>query len=88
MYDTDNACTTIDQRPLDSIATAAQRINTAQVQITRFLDRFHGPQPEKAADGMAGSQLEPTMPHSQNLNRLFAAIDRLDARVEALNQIG
>lgn len=84
-YATGNAAAT--QRPatpLDSLATAVQRVNTANVNVGRFLDRFHGPTPQEAPD----TKLDAPMHHSGNLDRLFAALDRLETRVDALNAIG
>lgn len=74
-----------ETRPLESIALAAQRVNSATVGIQHFLDRFHGPTPEVVSK-------EPMAPdpayHAASLDRLFAALDRLETRVEALNTLG
>lgn len=82
-----DAATAIEQKPLDSLASAVQRINSAQVQISRFIDRFHGPQ--APAEPPVGEKVaEMIQPHGVNLERLFAAIERLETRVDALNNIG
>jgi hypothetical protein len=77
------------QKPLESLALAAQRINTATVNIGHFLDRWHGPTPEPATSlSSLGAELEKPLPHGGNLDRLFSAIDRLESRIDALNAIG
>lgn len=75
-----------DKRPLDNLAIAVNRINTAQVRLSRFLDRWHGDSPPSPPAG--GEAQTVTTPHSVNLDRLFAAIDRLETRIDTLDQIG
>jgi hypothetical protein len=74
------------QKPLESLAQAAQRINSATVNVGLFLDRWHGAKPEPTACG--NGQIEAPLPHSGNLDRLFSAIERLEQRIDALNAIG
>jgi hypothetical protein len=76
-------------RPLESIASAANRVNGAVVRVQSFLDRFNGAKPEPAATAGGlnnGSAIR--TPHRESLDRLFAAIDRLEDRLEALDSIG
>lgn len=77
-----------DTKPLESLSLAVQRINTAQVRISRFLDRWHGQGPAEppSAGGENGQTV--TTPHAMNLERLFQAIDRLETRCDALESIG
>jgi hypothetical protein len=73
------------QRPLESIATATQRINSAIVGVQDFLERWHGPKAEAKTIGAAS---EPGPCYSGELQRLMSAIERLEERVAALNEIG
>jgi prefoldin subunit 5 len=73
------------QRPLESIATATQRVNSAIVGVQDFLDRWHGPRPEAAA---SGATFENGPCYSGELERLMSAIERLESRIAALNEIG
>ncbi len=72
-------------KPLESLPLAVQRVNTSTVRVQSFLDRFHGEGPAEAGDARGS---EPSVPHNVSLNQLFAALDRLEARVDALMQIG
>lgn len=74
-------------RPLESLPLAVNRVNNAVVGVQQFLDRFHGPSPEKEASG-GPAPLPDLMHHSAVLGRLFEALDRLETRVDALNSIG
>lgn len=74
----------VEQRPLESIASAVQRVNNATVRIGEFLERFHGNEPK----GDTGVEAETRTPHAVNLNRLFSALERLESRVDSLNAIG
>lgn len=76
-----------DTRPLETIAVAVNRVNSAQVTIQRFIDRWHGETPKEPMAGGDSPQTV-TTPHAINLERLFQAIDRLETRVQALDQIG
>lgn len=76
-------------RPLETIAHAAQRVNTATVAIQAFIDRFHGAQPTEAAPPTAAEPPNASQPpYDVSLNRLFACLDRLETRVDALSHIG
>ena len=74
------------ERPLESIALAAQRVNAATVNIASFLERFHGPQPEPGTPG--AKEPAPPANYSNSLGRLFEALDRLENRISALGEIG
>lgn len=90
MYDTAQAGQALnvarETRPLESIAHAVQRVNTATVQMQSFLDRFHGPGP--TLDAVEAKPAEPPQHHAANLDRLFSALDRLEQKIAALNLIG
>lgn len=73
------------EKPLESLACAAQRVNNATVTVQNFLDRWHGPPPECAESGAAAPA---AYPHATNLERLFSALDRLEDRLVSLNAIG
>lgn len=74
-------------RPLDSLAQAVIRVNSASVRVQDFLDRFHGSKDPGALAGAEGRP-EPTYPHRENIGRLFEALDRLESRIADLGQIG
>lgn len=71
------------ERPLETLSHAHLRVNSAMVRIQNFLDRFHGAQPE--ADGLTEAPIES---YRDGIERLFAALDRLENRVDKLDQIG
>ena len=71
--------------PLDSLAGAVQRVNNATVTVQNFLDRWHGPSPSPTE---GADKEQSSYPHSQKLERLFAALDRLEERLGSLNAIG
>jgi len=64
-------------RPLESIATATQRVNNAIVGVQDFLNRWHGPQPLDAS----GEAVDMRQPYAGEL-------ERLESRIGALNEIG
>lgn len=72
------------QRPLESIAAATQRVNNAIVGVQDFLDRWHGQRPEST--NAVGP--EPGPCYSGELERLMSAVERLESRIVALNEIG
>lgn len=72
-------------RPLETIAIATQRVNTATVNIQLFLDRFHGMPPEAGCEADAPP---PPSSYINSLDRLFEALGRLESRIEDLIQLG
>lgn len=73
-------------RPLENIAYAATRVNTATVNVQAFLARFNGMDPAPPAGAEVGPKETP--PYRDSLDHLFGAIDRLEQRIEQLVQIG
>lgn len=72
-------------RPLETIAAAALRVNTAVVNIQEFLDRCHGLPPEAGCEADAPP---PPSSYINSLDRLFEALGRLESRIEDLIQLG
>jgi hypothetical protein len=74
------------ERPLESLASAVQRINTATVTVQAFISRFHGA--EQPADGAEAGKIEALPPYNVTIERLFSALQRLENRIDALATIG
>lgn len=76
---------TTGNRPLESLASAAMRVNSAAVRLDQFIDRFNGAEPT-LSHGTAAP--EAPAPYAQNIERLFSAIERLEMRVDTILSIG
>lgn len=72
-------------RPLERICIAADRVQKLGYVLGEFLDRYHGPGP---SDVMTSQTQPVTVSYRDNLERLFAAIDTLEARVHSIADIG
>ena len=69
---------------LGRLKAAAERVARATENVAYFLNRFHGPSPE-GANGPTGDVPDC---YRNDLDSLFAAIDRLEGAVAALEHIG
>lgn len=69
---------------LGRLKAAAERIAYATKCVDAFLYRFHGPRPENAA----AEAPPPPDSYRNDLDSLFAQIDRLEAATNALEGIG
>jgi hypothetical protein len=78
---------THDQRPLETLSGAVLRVNSATVSVQDFIARFHGHEPESGAEA-ASNAISAAPPYGVSLEKLFAAIDRLETSVNSLTKIG
>lgn len=76
------------ERPLEGIAAATVRINAAAVSLGNFVDRFHGPTPQGVVLGDPIAKDPPPAGYADSLQRLWAAVERMEKHVEAIGQIG
>jgi hypothetical protein len=70
---------------LGRLKAASERIAMATNRIESFNGRFHGPQPVNPTIGMSAS---PSDGYRNDLDCLFAQLDRLNDAVNALDIIG
>lgn len=83
-----NAKSIQPDRPLDRLGIAAERIERLAYIVADFNDRFQGCAPVTA---MAGPPVDPRPPYigyHGNIHRMFDALDKLDAQISNLSQIG
>lgn len=70
---------------LGRLKAAAERVARARNNVENFLGRFHGQQGETVSGGGAE---KPTDSYRNDLDTLFAQLDRLEGVVAALEHIG
>jgi hypothetical protein len=70
---------------LGQLKAAAERIYKVNERIESFIGRFHG-QPPVAANASAGQPIADT--YRNDIESLFAIVERLETSVEALDHIG
>lgn len=72
-------------RPLERMSIAADDVYRIAGNVQAFLDRFHGESPREDP-AAAGTALQ--VSYRNEIDRLFAHLDTLSARVGALHDIG
>lgn len=70
---------------LGRLKSAAERIAVAREKIDRFVFNFHGPTPE---GNSADARVSPPDSYRNDLDSLFAEIDRLETVASRLDTIG
>lgn len=75
-------------RPLERIASEADRLSRLAYGVQSFLDRFHGnPQPPAIAAGQSGGA-PIQIGYRNEIDRLSANVDVLDNLIQALGEAG
>jgi hypothetical protein len=70
---------------LGRLKAATERVAASTARIDAFLYRFNGPRPEASASGTAVDQPDN---YRNDIEALFAQIERLEAVASALDPIG
>lgn len=71
---------------LGQLKAASERLYKITDRVESFIGRFHERPPATSASGTAGQPVSDT--YRNDIESLFAIIERLDSSVEALDHIG
>lgn len=87
MYEQNALAQSAQQTPvLGQLKCASERVAKATVVVAEFVNRFHGPSPEQSA--AARNEVAPAQTYRNDIETLFAQLDRLEYVIASLSTIG